>query len=561
MANASGNPKKRKSSSPDSKVASFKKKKPFFSSSKKTSSCLQDGRGCGLLTKLIDQRIISEHEPVFYLRKRDKSVMKEGALTREGVLCACCGHTFLLSRFEVHAGSGLHRPSANMFLKDGRSLMDCQQEIEAGDARFGPTKHNQTNFSSSAESGAVQANLLQLENDANDNICQMCGDGGKLILCDTCPSAFHADCLYLDTVPEGEWHCPRCRCGACGGSILNPSFQRRESTGTLAEHLNTSEEDLLEVQATSHLQEDDARVFTRANIESKIASKTTNKKSSVVSCTHCQVSYHSECVKGTLQEDYDGHWFCTFHCEHLFKKLRQLVGHPYPLKKGLAWQLIRSFNEDRDTIRQNNVCSNFESRLSEAYKVMQECFDPVIDYETGLDLLSQTLFNRKSDLRRLDCREFYTILLLKGERLVSVATFRVHGQMLAEMPFIATKDEFRKQGMCKTLMKVMETMLADIGVHKLVLPSVDELLGTWKDSFGFRAMTLQERKQVSNVGMLPFVGTTLLQKSLTRSEDLHVPEPVVNLVEDKEKPAFVRIRLKLHAASKPSTSCQPISCH
>ena len=44
----------------------------------------------------------------------------------------------------------------------------------------------------------------------NEDVCNECQLGGTLICCDTCPRAFHLDCLGLDAVPEGDWNCPDC---------------------------------------------------------------------------------------------------------------------------------------------------------------------------------------------------------------------------------------------------------------------------------------------------------------------------------------------------------------
>lgn len=48
----------------------------------------------------------------------------------------------------------------------------------------------------------------------NMEICRLCGDGGELLCCDSCPSSYHTYCLVpaLKDVPEGDWHCPRCAC-------------------------------------------------------------------------------------------------------------------------------------------------------------------------------------------------------------------------------------------------------------------------------------------------------------------------------------------------------------
>ena len=47
--------------------------------------------------------------------------------------------------------------------------------------------------------------------------CRVCKDGGELLCCDTCPSAYHVHCLNppMKMIPDGEWHCPRCSV-SCG---------------------------------------------------------------------------------------------------------------------------------------------------------------------------------------------------------------------------------------------------------------------------------------------------------------------------------------------------------
>uniref|UniRef100_A0A6P4FFM2 Chromodomain-helicase-DNA-binding protein Mi-2 homolog n=1 Tax=Drosophila rhopaloa TaxID=1041015 RepID=A0A6P4FFM2_DRORH len=46
----------------------------------------------------------------------------------------------------------------------------------------------------------------------DEEFCRICKDGGDLLCCDSCPSVYHRTCLNppLDSVPKGDWHCPRC---------------------------------------------------------------------------------------------------------------------------------------------------------------------------------------------------------------------------------------------------------------------------------------------------------------------------------------------------------------
>lgn len=49
------------------------------------------------------------------------------------------------------------------------------------------------------------------ELDGFSNTCGVCHDTGKLLCCDGCMSAYHMDCVGIDHIPSGEWHCPQCK--------------------------------------------------------------------------------------------------------------------------------------------------------------------------------------------------------------------------------------------------------------------------------------------------------------------------------------------------------------
>ena len=51
----------------------------------------------------------------------------------------------------------------------------------------------------------------QWELSGHSDYCEVCDDGGDLILCDGCPNAYHIDCITLPEIPEGEWYCPECQ--------------------------------------------------------------------------------------------------------------------------------------------------------------------------------------------------------------------------------------------------------------------------------------------------------------------------------------------------------------
>lgn len=81
-------------------------------------------------------------------------------------------------------------------LPDSRELFVC----------VGPSSlHFALSFPSPEEDGDGY------ETDHQD-YCEVCQQGGEIILCDTCPRAYHLVCLdpELEKAPEGKWSCPHC---------------------------------------------------------------------------------------------------------------------------------------------------------------------------------------------------------------------------------------------------------------------------------------------------------------------------------------------------------------
>uniref|UniRef100_A0A8D0DBN0 Chromodomain helicase DNA binding protein 4 n=1 Tax=Sander lucioperca TaxID=283035 RepID=A0A8D0DBN0_SANLU len=62
---------------------------------------------------------------------------------------------------------------------------------------------------------------VEEEDDHHIEFCRVCKDGGELLCCDTCPSSYHIHCLNppLPEIPNGEWICPRCKCPRMKGKV------------------------------------------------------------------------------------------------------------------------------------------------------------------------------------------------------------------------------------------------------------------------------------------------------------------------------------------------------
>ncbi|KAK9280503.1 hypothetical protein L1049_014195 [Liquidambar formosana] len=410
-----------------------------------------------VLSWLIDNNVVLPREKVHYRGRKDRSPMAEGRITRDGIKCSCCQKVFTLTQFEAHAGSTCHRPAANIFLGNGRSLLECQiQMIGEKNIR-----------------GLITEPRDRLKGHwrrhTNDYICSVCHYGGELILCDQCPSSFHKSCLGLKDVPEGDWFCLSCCCGICGQSTF--------------------------IESTEH-----------------------HMDKSVLNCDQCEHRYHVGCLrkKGLVKLDSipKGCWFCSRKCEKIFVGLQKLLGKPVAVGvDNLTWTLLKSTKYDSHDIEA--LTENY-SKLNVALGLMHECFEPVKEPHTRRDLVEDVIFSRGSDLNRLNFRGFYTVLLERNDELITVATVRVYGEKVAEVPLVGTRFQYRRLGMCRILMNELEKKLMELGVERLILPAVPSVLHTWTTAFGFSKMTDSERLKFLDHTFLDFQGTTMCQKLLNK---------------------------------------------
>ncbi|XP_060202518.1 uncharacterized protein LOC132630954 isoform X1 [Lycium barbarum] len=412
-----------------------------------------------VLSWLIDNNVVLPRAKVQYRGKRDGQPMAEGRITRAGIKCKCCQKVYGISNFEVHAGSNYHRPSANIFLEDGRSLLDCQLQMKEKTS-VRSTRKRPRSLKKGSHLGT------------NDYVCSVCHYGGELLLCDECPSSFHTGCLGMKEVPDGEWFCPSCCCEMCGQSRFDKNKDH----------------------------------FT---------------DSSLLICCQCEHKYHVRCVrnKGLQKLDYYpvGSWFCNKRCEQIYLGIRQLLAKPVMVgNDNLSWTLlkyVKSDDLDSDAANDEFILETY-SKLSVALDVMHECFEPVKEPYTRRDLMEDVIFNRWSKLNRLNFQGFYTVLLEKNDEVITVATVRVYGEKVAEVPLVATRFQYRRLGMCRILMNELEKKLVELGVERLVLPAVPNVLNTWTTSFGFSVVRESQRLNLLNYTFLDFQGTVMCQKLL-----------------------------------------------
>lgn len=220
-----------------------------------------------------------------------------------------------------------------------------------------------------------------------------------------------------------------------------------------------------------------------------------------------------------------GSYILNLAFKQIYLGLQKLLGKPVPVgTDNLTWTILK--NPKSESCQDSSVVeesTEIFSKLNVAVRVMHECFHPFKELRTGNDLVEDVIFNRRSEQHHLNYEGFYTILLEKNEELITVATVRVLGEEVAEVPLVATRFLYRQRGMCRTLMNELEKVLVQLGVQRVVLPAASSALDTWISSFGFSVMTELERRIFISCNFLGFVSTTMCQKILLHNRSISVP--------------------------------------
>ncbi|PPR90623.1 hypothetical protein GOBAR_AA30051 [Gossypium barbadense] len=409
-----------------------------------------------VLSWLILAGVISLNDVIQYRDPEDDSIVKDGLVSWDGIVCNCCNRVLSVSEFKTHAGFKFNRPCMNLFMESGKPFTLCQ--LQAWSAEYKTRKNGIQK---------VEAD----DNDQNDDSCGLCGDVGELICCDNCPSTFHLSCLFMKELPEGNWYCSNCTCPICGNFVND---------------------------------------------------KDASSSFDSFKCSQCEHKYHKACLndKSELEEKVSDTLFCGGSCKELHLGLSSRLGMINHLSNGFSWTLLRCIHEDQKIHSAQRLALKAEcnSKLAVALSIMEECFLSMVDPRTGVDMRPHLMYNWGSEFARLNFSGFYSLVLEKEDVVICVASIRIHGVTVAEMPLIATCSKYRRQGMCRSLVNVIEELLISFKVEKLVITAIPNVVETWTKGFGFKLVEEEERKALNKINLMVFPGTVLLSKSLYQSQ-------------------------------------------
>ncbi|GJM96603.1 hypothetical protein PR202_ga13458 [Eleusine coracana subsp. coracana] len=183
--------------------------------------------------------------------------------------------------------------------------------------------------------------------------------------------------------------------------------------------------------------------------------------SSLRTCSQCEEKYHQACSHEidsvTCDSDQSDILFCQHSCRLLSKELRSLLAVKKDLGPDYSCRVIQRIHEDvPETVLALDTRFECNSKIAIAFSLMDECFRPIVDQRTGINLIRNVVYS---------CGLFF-------------------------------------------VWKQATMILSSLNVEKLIIPAITELVDTWTSKFGFSPLEDSEKQEVKSISIeRPFYTT------------------------------------------------------
>ncbi|XP_065866066.1 uncharacterized protein [Euphorbia lathyris] len=452
---------------------------------------------------VFEEDILPDGTEVAYYSRGQKLLV--GYKKGFGIFCSCCNSEVSPSQFESHAGwSSRRKPYLHIYTSNGVSLHELALSLSKN---------------------------RKLATHDNDDLCQICRDGGNLICCDVCPRSYHKECLSLPKIPAGKWYCK-----FCVNNFQKEKFVERNANAIAAGRVAGVDpiEEITRrcIRIVKTLDSDfGGCVFCRGHDFDKQFGPRT-----VLLCDQCEKEFHVGCLKEHNMEDLkelpQGKWFCCADCKRVYSALQKLVVRGEEKLPDSCLSTIRGKNEEKSSETRGNIdvrwrllndkidtSGNAAALLSEALSIFHERFNPIIVSGTSgkdeHDLIPSMVLGE--NFKGQDFSGMYCAILLVNQVVVSCAIIRFFGQELAELPLAATIGKAEGKGYFQALFTCIEKLLGFLNIKNLVLPAADEAESIWRIKFGFSKLTQEEFLKIrKSYQMMVFQGTSMMQKTVPK---------------------------------------------
>ncbi|KAL6574913.1 hypothetical protein OROMI_012198 [Orobanche minor] len=430
-------------------------------------------------------------------------LLRDGYKMGSGIICRCCSTLVSPSQFEAHAGRASRRkPYMYIYTSNGVSLHEFAVSLLKG---------------------------RKCSSKDNDDLCIICADGGKLVLCDGCPRAFHKECASLSSIPRGKWYCTYCQ-----NMFQRERFVEWNANAVAAGRVSgTDPIEQIKNRCTRHVKSpEEAEVIACVICRGYDFSKSGFGPRTVILCDQCEKEYHVGCLKkckmADLKELPKGKWFCSDNCKWIYSALQNLLNSGAEKLHDSALEIIKKKQLENIWVTDNVLdvrwrllngkVTSRETRvlLSQAVAIFHDSFDPIVDSETGRDFIPSLVYGR--NIRGQDFSGMYCAILTMNSTVISAGILRIFGQEIAELPLAATLSGNQGKGYFQILYSCIEKLLAFLNVKSLVLPAADDAKSIWTEKFGFeeipQAQLAGYRKMCWQ--MMAFKGTSMLEKAVPK---------------------------------------------